>query len=92
MPLAGIWVAVVLGQYLARVGPRSFPLTAAVFVLAPLGVVALAVEMEVKRGCSLWQAGSVAVALGVAIAVALPFLLWYVSPAVAWVVRASGLA
>ena len=92
LPLAGIWVAVVLAQYLARVGPRSFPLGAAVFVLAPLGVVALAVEMEVKRGCSLWQAGSVAVALGIAAAVTLPFLLWYLPPMVAWVARAIGSA
>jgi hypothetical protein len=46
-------------------------------LLAPLGVTALTTDAEVRRGCSLRRAGSVAVLVGVIAGVATPFLLSY---------------
>ena len=92
--LAGIWLAVALAQYLlaqqfARPVRPAHLLSGTLVLLVPLGVAALVVEMEVQRGCSLRQAGSVAVLLGVAVAAALPFLLGYLSMVVTCVARAN---
>jgi hypothetical protein len=85
LPLTGIWLAVALGQYFAVLKRPAHPVAPALVLLAPLGVAALVVELEVQRGCSVRRAASVAVLLGVAVAVVTPFLLGYVSRVVACV-------
>jgi hypothetical protein len=74
IPLAASWLGVALTQYLANPAARIRP-AAALALLAPLGVAALAAEAEVRRGCSLWWAGSLAVILGAAVTAATPFLI-----------------
>ena len=86
--LAGIWVGVALTVYFA-VGRPVDPLPGSLMLLAPLGVTASLVEMEIQRGCSLLWAGSVGVLLGVAVTAALPFLYGYLGLAITCVARGS---
>jgi hypothetical protein len=61
--LAIIWLGVALPQdALARQAPWH-SLASALVLLAPLGVAALAAELEVQRGCSVWRAGSLGVVI-----------------------------
>jgi hypothetical protein len=75
LPLAAVWVAVALPPYAIHPEFTARSLVSVVLPLVPLGVTALASEMEVRRGCSLRRAGSVAVGLGVVVAVVTPFLV-----------------
>ena len=77
LPLAVGWLGVALPQYVVRPEITIRSVAATLLLLAPLGVTALAADAEVRRGCSLWRASSVAVLLGVTVGVATPFLLSY---------------
>jgi hypothetical protein len=74
LPLAVSWLGVTLTQCVANPAASIRP-AAALALLAPLGVAALTAEAEVRRGCSLWWAGGLAVILGAAVAAATPFLI-----------------
>ena len=74
LPLAASWLGVTLTQYAANPAATIWP-DVNLALLAPLGVAALAAEAEVRRGCSLWRAGSLAVVLGAAVAAVTPFLI-----------------
>ncbi len=75
LPLAVVWLCVSLPQYVVHSEITTRSVAAGLLLLAPLGVTALAVDAEVRRGCSLRRAGSVAVLLGVTAGVATPFIL-----------------
>ncbi len=79
LPLAVVWLGIALPQYVVRPEITTRSVVAALVLLAPLGVTALATDAEVRRGCSLRRASSVAVLLGVIAGAATPFLLSYLS-------------
>lgn len=79
LPLVVVWLGIALPQYLLRSELTGRFVVAALSLLAPLGVTVLATEFEVRRGCSLQRAGSVAVILGVTVAAATPLLVSYIS-------------
>ena len=68
------WLAATLPAFVVRSEFTSRSALSALSLLAPLGVTILATHMEVRRGCSLRRAGSVAVLLGLTVAAATPFL------------------
>jgi hypothetical protein len=89
VPLAVVWLAVAGAQYFALLKPPAHPAPAVLALLAPLGVAALAVEMEVQRGCSLWRAGSVGVLLGLSVAGGMPLLFGYLTLVITCVARGT---
>jgi hypothetical protein len=86
LPLASVWGVVVLGLFLV-LDRSSLSVASALLLLAPLGVTALAVNMEVQRGCSLRWAVGVGVVLGVAVAAAIPFAAPYLMLLPLWTAR-----
>ena len=78
LPLAIIWLAVAVTPYVIG-SARTIRPAEPLMLLAPLGVAALVADAEVRRGCSLWWAGSLAVVLGAAVAAVTPFLVAYLS-------------
>ena len=75
LPLVVVWLGVALPQYVVRPELTTDSVVTALMLLAPLGVTALATDLEVRRGCSLRRAGSLAVLLGMTVAAATPFLV-----------------
>jgi hypothetical protein len=79
LPLLIIWLGLIVSLYAARPGLAVRSAAPALAALAPLGVTALAANLEVARGWSLRRAGSIAVLLGLAVAAAAPFLVSFVT-------------
>jgi hypothetical protein len=75
LPLAVVWLGVALLHYVVRPELTGRTAASALAALAPLGVTALATDLEVRRGCSLRRAGSVAILLGLIVAAVTPFFV-----------------